>query len=77
MERKFQSNSLSNLVSSKLPFCSGCNKSIKEQYLLEALDKLWHENCLLCSCCNGRLAEMSNKFYTKADLLLCKRDYMR
>ncbi|XP_074593266.1 LIM domain only protein 3-like [Brevipalpus obovatus] len=79
MERKISNNQTINSLMGKggLPSCSGCHKSIKEQYLLQALNKLWHENCLLCSACNGRLAEMSNTFYTKADLLLCKRDYLR
>ncbi|XP_053214458.1 LIM domain only protein 3-like [Panonychus citri] len=77
MERKVSGNSISSLIGERLPFCSGCNELIKEQYLLEAVEKFWHENCLKCSLCKGPLAEMSTTFYAKADLLLCKRDYFR
>ena len=35
--------------------CNGCNKIINDKYLLKALDKLWHEDCLKCACCDCRL----------------------
>ena len=38
--------------------CSGCMKVIKERFLLKALDRLWHEDCLKCSCCDCRLGEV-------------------
>ncbi|CAG2109728.1 unnamed protein product, partial [Medioppia subpectinata] len=56
------------------PKCYGCHKAIKERYLLKALDHLWHEDCLKCVCCDRRLG---STFFTKADLILCKRDYFR
>lgn len=77
MERKVSGNSISSLIGERLHVCSGCNELIKEQWLLEAADKIWHESCLKCSLCHGSLAEMSDTFYAKADLLLCKRDYFR
>ncbi|CAD6240114.1 GSCOCG00002510001-RA-CDS [Cotesia congregata] len=46
-------------------------------YLLKALDMLWHEDCLKCGCCNCRLGELGSTLYTKANLILCKRDYLR
>lgn len=59
------------------PECSGCQKPIRERYLLKALDQLWHEDCLKCACCDCRLGEVGSTLFTKANLILCKRDYLR
>ncbi|KAH9424166.1 Protein with similarity to mammalian ELMO [Dermatophagoides pteronyssinus] len=63
--------------SSPPPKCFGCHKPILERYFLKALDQIWHEDCLKCSCCNCRLGEIGSTLFTKADLILCKRDYLR
>lgn len=47
------------------------------RYLLKALDMYWHEDCLKCGCCDCRLGEVGSTLYTKANLILCKRDYLR
>ncbi|KAK9500063.1 hypothetical protein O3M35_001401 [Rhynocoris fuscipes] len=57
--------------------CAGCGKHITERYLLKALDLFWHEDCLKCGCCDCRLGEVGSTLYTKANLILCKRDYLR
>ncbi|XP_029666849.1 LIM domain only protein 3-like [Formica exsecta] len=57
--------------------CAGCGKTITERYLLKALDMYWHEDCLKCGCCDCRLGEVGSTLYTKANLILCKRDYLR
>nr|KAG5697938.1 hypothetical protein BaRGS_030251 [Batillaria attramentaria] len=57
--------------------CSACKKSIRERYLLKALDQFWHEDCLKCSCCDCRLGEVGSTLFAKANLLLCRRDYLR
>lgn len=57
--------------------CAGCNRKIKDRYLLKALDKYWHEDCLKCACCDCRLGEVGSTLYTKANLILCRRDYLR
>ena len=57
--------------------CAGCGCVISERYLLRALDRFWHEDCLKCSCCNCRLGEVGSTLFTKANLLLCRRDYLR
>ncbi|ODN02320.1 Rhombotin-1 [Orchesella cincta] len=57
--------------------CAGCGKKITDRYLLKALDMFWHEDCLKCGCCDCRLGEVGNTLYTKANLVLCKRDYLR
>ena len=45
--------------------------------LLQAMDLYWHEDCLKCGCCDARLGEVGQSLYTKGNLLLCKRDYLR
>lgn len=57
--------------------CAGCGKHIQDRYLLKALDMLWHEDCLKCGCCDCRLGEVGSTLYTKGNLMLCKRDYLR
>jgi len=57
--------------------CAGCRRPISERYLLRAVDRYWHEDCLKCSCCDCCLGEVGSTLYTKADLLLCRRDYLR
>ncbi|XP_069675310.1 LIM domain only protein 3-like [Periplaneta americana] len=57
--------------------CAGCGKKITDRFLLKALDLFWHEDCLKCGCCDCRLGEVGSTLYTKADLILCRRDYLR
>ena len=57
--------------------CAGCRKPITDRYLLKAIDLYWHEDCLKCGCCDCRLGEVGSTLYTKANLILCKRDYLR
>ncbi|GIX85546.1 rhombotin-1 [Caerostris extrusa] len=57
--------------------CAACQKPIRERYLLKALDQFWHEDCLKCACCDCRLGEVGSTLFTKANLILCKRDYLR
>ncbi|XP_006817234.1 LIM domain only protein 3-like isoform X2 [Saccoglossus kowalevskii] len=57
--------------------CAGCKKKIKDRYLLKALEQYWHEDCLKCACCDCRLGEVGSTLYIKANLMLCKRDYLR
>ncbi|KAG9510967.1 LIM domain only protein 3 [Fragariocoptes setiger] len=59
--------------------CAGCHKPIKDQYLLEAIGKMWHEHCLKCDCCDVVLATAGSKLYKVplTEKILCKTDYMR
>ncbi|CAM1319193.1 LMO1 (predicted) [Pycnogonum litorale] len=57
--------------------CAGCRNPIREKYMLKAVDQLWHEDCLKCSCCDCRLGEVGSTLFAKANLILCKRDYLR
>lgn len=57
--------------------CQGCGKPIRDRFLLNTLGGSWHEDCLKCACCEARLGEVGDSLYTKANLILCKRDYLR
>lgn len=76
-EQRLQSPTASSSSSGDRQDCAGCQKPISERYLLRALDRYWHEDCLKCSCCDCRLGEVGSTLYTKANLLLCRRDYLR
>merc|ERR1711936_1430201 len=62
---------------SEVQECARCHKKIHDKYVLKALDLFWHEECLKCGCCDARLGEVGQSLYTKGNLLLCKRDYLR
>uniref|UniRef100_A0A8C7XAK1 LIM domain only protein 3 n=1 Tax=Oryzias sinensis TaxID=183150 RepID=A0A8C7XAK1_9TELE len=76
-EQSFGIQMLSVQPDTKPKGCAGCNRKIKDRYLLKALDKYWHEDCLKCACCDCRLGEVGSTLYTKANLILCRRDYLR
>lgn len=61
----------------KLPLCCGCNKPILDRFLLQTMDTFWHEDCLKCKICECRLGEVGSSLFTKMEMLLCKRDYLR
>ena len=68
----------SNSVSSgKPPFCSGCKKMILDRFLLQTMGTYWHEDCLKCRMCDCRLGEVGSSLFTRMEMLLCKRDYLR
>ncbi|XP_011201607.3 zyxin [Bactrocera dorsalis] len=71
------SNANNNNNGNGSQLCAGCGKHIQDRYLLRALDMLWHEDCLKCGCCDCRLGEVGSTLYTKGNLMLCKRDYLR
>lgn len=57
--------------------CAGCGAKIIDRYLLEALDRYWHNGCLKCSCCHVTLADIGSSCFTKGGMILCKNDYIR
>lgn len=57
--------------------CAGCNRKIRDRFMLQALDRFWHEDCLKCACCDCRLGRVGSSLYTRANLILCRRDYLR
>lgn len=75
--RHHRDGSLGMGTSSSSNECAGCGKRITDRFLLKALDLFWHEDCLKCGCCDCRLGEVGSTLYTKANLILCKRDYLR
>ncbi|KAL1400950.1 hypothetical protein pipiens_007012 [Culex pipiens pipiens] len=70
-------NGMSQQQQQPQQLCAGCKKHIQDRFLLRALDLLWHEDCLKCGCCDCRLGEVGSTLYTKGNLMLCKRDYLR
>ncbi|KAK0135757.1 Rhombotin-1 [Merluccius polli] len=56
--------------------CAGCNGKIRDRFMLQALDRYWHEDCLKCACCDCRLGQLGSTLYTRANLILCRRDYL-
>lgn len=57
--------------------CKGCNKPIKrDKYLLKTCNNYWHEDCLRCDRCHGRLGELGSTLYTKSSMNLCRKDYL-
>ncbi|CAB4014413.1 LIM domain transcription factor -like isoform X2 [Paramuricea clavata] len=62
---------------SKSKSCAACGRTILERFLLHALDKYWHMDCLQCSCCNVRLGEVGTSCFSKGGMILCKNDYLR
>ena len=62
---------------SKAKSCAACGRTILERFLLHALDKYWHMECLQCSCCNVRLGEVGTSCFSKGGMILCRNDYLR
>ncbi|XP_073244024.1 LIM/homeobox protein Lhx4-like [Porites lutea] len=59
-----------------VPKCGGCNEEIRDKYLLQALDKLWHVYCLRCSDCRETLSD-DGKCYVRDGNILCDFDFFR
>jgi len=57
--------------------CHGCGCTITDRYMLEAVERYWHEACLKCSCCNCQLDILGCTLFSRGGLLLCRRDYLR
>ncbi|KAK6619471.1 LIM domain only protein 3 [Polyplax serrata] len=77
-DRSANVNPMQDKNTSKLvEVCQGCRKPIRDKYLLNTLGRSWHEDCLKCTCCEARLGEVGASLYTRANLILCKRDYLR
>ncbi|KAJ3596530.1 hypothetical protein NHX12_002936 [Muraenolepis orangiensis] len=75
---KEESVSLVSLRSREKPRgCAGCQGQILDRFMLQALDRFWHEDCLKCACCDCRLGQQGTSLYTRANLILCRRDYLR
>ncbi|XP_072176821.1 LIM domain transcription factor LMO4-like [Diadema setosum] len=57
--------------------CAGCGGKIIDRFLLHAVDRFWHTGCLKCSCCNVQLGDIGHSCFSKAGMILCKKDYLR
>lgn len=57
--------------------CAGCGSRIKERWLLFAMDRYWHNQCLQCNICHAVLADLGSSCFSKQGMVLCRNDYMR
>ena len=57
--------------------CSGCGKTILEQYYLVTSDRQWHTSgCLRCSFCDQSLNN-EHKCFVSNEKIYCRQDYYR
>jgi len=56
--------------------CAWCKDPIFDRYLLQTVDKIWHESCLRCAVCNCLLKEHKSLFI-KNDKIYCREDYQK
>ncbi|XP_014238623.1 LIM domain-containing protein B-like isoform X2 [Trichogramma pretiosum] len=66
-----------SVMSTNIQQCGGCGNRIVDRWLLHALDRYWHNNCLKCTSCGLALAEIGPSCYAKGNMILCKNDYTR
>lgn len=52
--------------------CAGCQRPIRDRFLLRVTDCLWHEACLRCAACGDAL---KNSCFVRGHKPYCKRDY--
>ncbi|VDD77773.1 unnamed protein product [Mesocestoides corti] len=57
--------------------CAGCGLVIWDRTLLSALDRNWHNHCLKCHLCGGRLADMGASFFLRSNMFFCRQDYLK
>ena len=57
--------------------CAGCGLLIWDRTMLSAMEQNWHNQCLKCHCCGGRLAEMGTSLFHRGNMLLCRQDYLK
>ncbi|XP_046676885.1 LIM domain transcription factor LMO4-A isoform X2 [Homalodisca vitripennis] len=77
MNNNNNNNNNNNQNCGSVKVCAGCGGKIVERFLLHALDRYWHNSCLKCSCCGALLADLGTSCFTKANMILCKADYIR
>lgn len=57
--------------------CAACGREIADRFLLHAIDRYWHTECLRCSACQAPLADLGSTCFTRAGMTLCRPDYIR
>jgi recombinational DNA repair protein (RecF pathway) len=57
--------------------CAACGQDIADRFLLYAIDRYWHTDCLRCSACQSPLADLGSTCFTRAGMTLCRTDYIR
>ena len=54
--------------------CAGCERPILDRFLLNVLDRAWHDACVQCCDCSLKLTE---KCFSRDGKLYCKMDFFR
>ncbi|TWW57845.1 LIM homeobox transcription factor 1-beta LIM/homeobox protein 1.2 [Takifugu flavidus] len=52
--------------------CAGCQRPIRDRFLLRVTDCLWHEACVRCAACGDALKKSC---FVRGRKLYCKQDY--
>ena len=74
-QQKQQASSTSTAAT--LQRCAACGREIADRFLLHAIDRYWHTECLRCSACQAPLADLGSTCFTRSGMTLCRPDYMR
>jgi len=70
-------NSIYHSNSLVMKICSNCKSTINDDHVLKVVENYWHEHCLMCSACHGKLAHLGSTLYMKHGRMFCKNDYLR
>ncbi|XP_065172853.1 LIM/homeobox protein Lhx1 [Atheta coriaria] len=54
--------------------CAGCEKPILDKFLLNVLERTWHNDCVRCFDCHSMLTD---KCFTREGKLFCRTDFFR
>lgn len=54
--------------------CAACSLPILDQFLSKVLNKTWHNECVRCNECQKPMTE---KCFSKNDVIYCKEDFDR
>ncbi|ELV13150.1 LIM/homeobox protein Lhx3 [Tupaia chinensis] len=58
----------------EIPLCAGCDQHILDRFILKALDRHWHSQCLKCCDCHAPLAE---RCFSRGESVYCKDDFFK
>ena len=48
-----------------------------DRFVFQAMDEFWHNECLKCTCCTAKLADIGSTCFFKGGMILCKEDYVK
>ncbi|CAB3374283.1 Hypothetical predicted protein [Cloeon dipterum] len=57
-----------------ITLCAACDKPILDKFLLNVLDRAWHDECVQCYDCH---AHLTDKCFSREGKLFCRTDFYR